>query len=280
MATESGEPVRYEVADGVAEIVLCRPERRNAIDLALAGALRDVLARFATDAEARAAVLRGDGAGFCSGGDVSLFPELVGDGAAGFIRELGPSIHEAIACSAKPVVAAVHGFCVAGGFELALACQFVYASRDAVFGMEEVKLGLLPGWGGTVRLATAVPPRLATELLLTGRRLPAEEARDCGAVNRVLDSPQECLSAARETARRMAGMPAHAVARILAVVRAAAAPAPAAMEVEREAAVALMRDDRTQERIAAVLSRGVGRAARRSGDTEIDEREAAWRATR
>lgn len=251
--------ISYEAfSDGVVSIRLTRPEKRNAIDLPLADELIEALQRFAKDESARAAVLSGEGDGFCAGGDITMFPNLNTEAGLEFVKGIGARIQDALAKSRKPIIAAVHGFCLAGGFELALACHMIYASRDTRFAMREVRLGLIPGWGGTVRLARATSPGIAQELLLTGRSIDAAEARDIGVVVRVLDNRDACLAAARETAAAAAAAPALAIESVLAVVRAAHGDAEDAFSLEQSYVAMLFGNEATQARIQSTLNRGVG----------------------
>lgn len=255
-----GDPlVTYETRDQVALIGLNRPEKRNAVNLELAAQLTQALVRLECDRSVRAAVLFGAGDSFCSGGDIQMFPALNSELGLHFVREIGVPIHQAMANSRKPIVAAVHGYCLAGGFEIALACSFIYAAEGSTFGMEEIRLGLIPGWGGTVRLARAVSTRLATEMLLSARRLSEWEALSVQIVNKVLPSPDECLDEAIATASKIASMPAHAVDLALDVIRAARRDDGSAFDVEQLATAALFGSKPTQDAVRAVLDRGIGK---------------------
>lgn len=253
------ELVKYHKDGDIAWIKFNRPEKRNAINMDVANQLRDALERFRTDDEVKAGILAGEGKGFCAGGDISMFPNIDTLSGLHFVRHLGEQIYKSFSRMRKPLIAAVHGSCIAGGFELALGCHFIYASREAVFGMEEVKLGLLPGWGGTVRLARAVPSRLALELLLTGRRFDAPEGHDIGLVTRLFEDQEECFKEAENAARAIAGMPQLAVEGIMDVVRQARDESDAAFSVEQLSVAVLFGTEETQQAIGKVLSRGVGK---------------------
>jgi len=251
--------VSYTVDNaGVASIVLDRPHKRNAIDQVLAEELRTALLRFADDDDARAAVLSGTGAGFSSGGDITMFPDLDSTSGLEFVRGLGESIHQSIAHSRKPIIAAVHGFCYAGGFEIALACQMIYASAETMFAMKEVRLGLIPGWGGTVRLARTTSPGFANDLLLTGRSINATEAMSAGIIARVFDTPELCLQVALASARGIAAAPTLATESALAVVRAAQLSGDDAFSLEQSSVAMLFGNDETQAKIKKTLDRGIG----------------------
>ncbi|MES2172078.1 MAG: enoyl-CoA hydratase/isomerase family protein [Actinomycetota bacterium] len=249
-----------QVDGGVASITLTRPEKRNAIDLELANELTAALETFHRDPATSVAVLSGEGSGFCSGGDITMFPDL--DSASGleFVRGLGERLHQSIARSRKPVIAAVHGFCLAGGFELALACHMIFASAETQFAMKEARLGLIPGWGGTVRLARTVSPGLANDLLLTGRTILAPEARQAGIVSRVFDDPESCHAAALDAARRIAGAPDMTAESVLDVVRASRASGDDAFKLEQSLVAMLFGSPQTQSRISDVLYGGIGSA--------------------
>jgi enoyl-CoA hydratase len=179
-------------------LTLNRPERRNAINLALAHAIAAALEAFDADDALRVAVLTGAGKGFCSGMDLKGFsegesPSLPERGFAGLAQRP----------PAKPLIAAVEGFAVAGGCEIALACDLIVAAEDARFGLPEVKRGLVAAGGGLLRLPQRIPYHLAMELALTGESLDAEAAARHGLVNRVVPSGQ-ALAIALELARAIA----------------------------------------------------------------------------
>jgi enoyl-CoA hydratase len=179
-------------------LTLNRPERRNAINLALARAIAAALEAFDADDDLRVAVLTGAGKGFCSGMDLKGFsegesPSLPERGFAGLAQRP----------PAKPLIAAVEGFAVAGGCEIALACDLIVAAEDARFGLPEVKRGLIASAGGLIRLPQRVPYHLAMELALTGESLGAQAAERHGLVNRVVP-PGQALATALELARAIA----------------------------------------------------------------------------
>lgn len=252
--------VTYETDDGIARIRFNRPEKRNAINMDVAHQLRDALERFRTDESVRAGVLAGEGSGFCAGGDISMFPSIDTYSGLDFVRHLGEQIYKNFERMRKPLIAAVHGSCIAGGFEVALGCHFIYASRDAVFGMEEVKLGLLPGWGGTVRLTRAVPSRLALELLLTAKRFDATEGHRIGLVTRLYEDRDEVFEEAEAAARLIASMPPLAVECIMDVVQKARGDDSAAFSVEQLSTAVLFGSDHTQNAIGKILARGIGKS--------------------
>jgi enoyl-CoA hydratase/carnithine racemase len=178
-------PVSLESpAPHVALVTLRRPEARNAVNAALANRLEEIVKATEADASVRAVVLTGAGGqAFCAGADLKEVSQgglgnlMTPDGGfAGFVR----------AHRTKPWIAAVDGFALAGGFEIALACDMIIASEDAVFGLPEVTRGLIASAGGLFRLPRALPRPIALELIATGGRLPAASALAFGLVNRVV----------------------------------------------------------------------------------------------
>jgi enoyl-CoA hydratase len=195
----SGPEVRYERQGAATVLTIDRPECRNAIDLATAKLLRQGFDRFEADEEARVLVLTGAGdAAFCAGFDLKSDGLDVDDpaGPEGFTR-LTPS---------KPAIAAIDGYCVAGGLELALWCDLRIATANATFGCFERRWGVPLIDGGTQRLPRVVGLGRALELILTGRPVEAEEAHRIGLVNEVVPAGEH-LRRALELAERLAGFP-------------------------------------------------------------------------
>ncbi|MHB8794332.1 MAG: crotonase/enoyl-CoA hydratase family protein [Candidatus Nanopelagicales bacterium] len=187
-------PVLQEVRGRVLVVTINRPEARNAINLATAEGLAEAMERLDADVEVHAAVITGAGGTFCAGMDLKAFsrgqrPVVPGRGFAGI----------AAAPPAKPLIAAVEGYALAGGFEMVLACDLVVASRSAQFGLPEVKRGLTAAAGGLFRLPRRIPFHQAMELVLTGRMWSAEEAERAGLVSRLCE-PGEALDSALELA--------------------------------------------------------------------------------
>ncbi|MCP4688588.1 MAG: enoyl-CoA hydratase [Desulfobacterales bacterium] len=175
------QPVLYNVENQTALITLNRPERRNAINRALLAMLCDSIERASADDGVKAAVLTGNGASFCSGLDLACLKtdDLLDPGKD--IRRL-PNVFEA---REKPIIGAINGHAITGGFELALNCDFLIASENASFADTHAKVGIHPGWGMTVLLRRAVGQGMAKQMSLTGRFLSAEEALRVGLVNEV-----------------------------------------------------------------------------------------------
>jgi enoyl-CoA hydratase len=181
--------ILYEKKDHIARIVFNNPERRNAMSAQMLSELYDCLLDSQADKEVRVIILTGAGdKAFSSGQDFALPFEGAGTGAGtyNYLRNVCYESHRLMERMEKPIIAAVNGFCFAGGMEYALACDFIIASDNAVFGITEVGLGILPGSGGIVRYARSMPTRKARELLLTAARITAQEAHELGLVNKVV----------------------------------------------------------------------------------------------
>jgi enoyl-CoA hydratase len=176
----------FEVRDGVATITVNRPEKLNALNATVIAELGEAAARVRDQREIGGAILTGAGPkAFVAGADIG---EIAAQGPVdGKARSLeGQRVFRALESCGKPVIAAVNGFALGGGCELAMACHLRVASESAKFGQPEVKLGIGPGYGGTVRLPRLVGRGRALELLLTGQMIDAQEAHRIGLVNRVV----------------------------------------------------------------------------------------------
>src|SRR3954447_9621320 len=192
------DAVLTEVEDGVAVITINRPEARNAVNGAVAKGVAGALDELDARKDVSVLVLTGAGGTFSAGMDLKGF--LTGDSPLAEGRGFG-GIGERP--PAKPIIAAVEGYALAGGFELALACDLIVASSEAKFGLPEVKRGLVAGAGGLLRLPRRIPYHAAMELALSGDHFPAARLAELGLVNRVTE-PGEALSAAKELAAKVA----------------------------------------------------------------------------
>jgi enoyl-CoA hydratase len=213
--------VRIERDGAIGWIVLDRPAQINAINDAIRSGVPRALAELDADPGVCVIVIRGEGPrGFCAGADIK---ERRGPETTIQVRRRmqGARWIEALDRTAKPVIAAVHGYCMGGGLELALACDLRFASPDAVLALPETGLGLIPGGGGTQRLTRLVGPGRAMDLLLTGERLDAAEARAIGLVTRVSATPDSLLAEVRALAVRIAVKPPMATAHAKRASRAA-----------------------------------------------------------
>ncbi|HEY1620984.1 MAG TPA: crotonase/enoyl-CoA hydratase family protein [Streptosporangiaceae bacterium] len=192
------EPVLTEVTDGTGVITINRPEARNAVNGAVARGIAAALEEFDGRADVRVLVLTGAAGTFSAGMDLKAF--LAGDAPVAADRGFGGIVERP---PAKPIIAAVEGYALAGGFELALACDLIVAADGAKFGLPEVRRGLAAGAGGLLRLPARIPYHLAMEIALTGEHFPAARLHEAGLVSR-LTADGEALAAALELAGRVA----------------------------------------------------------------------------
>ena len=176
--------VRLERRGRVALLTMNRPDALNALDSATLRALGARIAELAADPDLRAVVVTGEGRAFVAGADIAEMRSFSPEQAEAFSR-LGHDSFDALEALPVPTIAAVGGFALGGGCELACACDWIYASEKARFGQPEVNLGAIPGFGGTSRLARRVGIAWAKEIVLTGERIDAEEAQRIGLVNRI-----------------------------------------------------------------------------------------------
>ncbi|MGZ3144106.1 crotonase/enoyl-CoA hydratase family protein [Lentzea chajnantorensis] len=207
--------VRTERIGSVLLITLDRPQARNAVNAAVAGGLTAALDELETTPELRAGVLTGAGGTFSAGMDLKAAlkgesPSVPGRGFGGLTE----------AELTKPLVAAVEGVALGGGFELALACDLIVAAEDARFALPEVKRGLIAAGGGVVRLTDRIPHHLALELLLTGEPIDGRRAGELGLANRVV-APGEAAAVAVQLAEQIARNAPLALAAVKTVVRSA-----------------------------------------------------------
>jgi enoyl-CoA hydratase len=196
-APDGSAAVQCQVDGEIAVVTINRPQARNAINEAVAAGMAACLDELDERKDVRAIVLTGAGGTFCAGMDLKGFlagenPAAGGRGFAGIV-ERPP---------AKPVIAAVEGYALAGGFEVALACDLIVASEDASFGLPEVTRGLVAAAGGLLRLPRRIPYHLAMEIALTGQRLPAAQLHQAGLISRLVPAGQ-ALTAAAELAAQI-----------------------------------------------------------------------------
>lgn len=192
----TAEAVLTEQRGRILIITINRPEAKNAVNAAVSQGLADATDRLDADPGLSVGIVTGAGGSFCAGMDLKAFAR--GENVAVKGRGLGFTERPAV----KPVIAAVEGYALAGGTELALATDLIVAARNSAFGIPEVKRGLVAAGGGLLRLPTRIPYQIAMELALTGDPLPAERAHELGLVN-VLAEPGHALEAAIELAERI-----------------------------------------------------------------------------
>lgn len=198
-ATEAAPELLVEERGRVLVLTMNRPAARNAMSTAMAQQIADALDALDSRPDLSVAVITGGGGSFCAGMDLKGFargerPVVEGRGFAGLVKRP----------PRKPLIAAVEGYALAGGFEIVLACDLVVASREATFGLPEVKRGLTAAAGGLLRLQERIPYHLAMELVLTGRMWPATEAAEVRLVNRLArpgTALEEAMKLAEEVAR-------------------------------------------------------------------------------
>ena len=214
VATDATELVLAEPSDGVLTITINRPDQKNAINHDVALGIAAALDQLDADPALSVGVLTGAGGIFSAGMDLKAFaqgqfPSVPGRGFGGLTR----------AEVRKPLIAAVEGWALGGGFELALACDLIVAAEDAKFGFPEVKWGLVAGEGGLIRLPKRIPYHVAVRVLLTAEPLPATDAEHYGLVNE-LCAPGTTLRTARELAGRISRNAPLALAAVKEILRA------------------------------------------------------------
>jgi len=222
-------PVRVVREGAVGIVVLNRPEKRNALDLTMRQAISDAFIELEEDQQIRAIVIASSSAVFAAGADLNL---LVDKGAQE-VEEIGLGRYWApVANCSRPVIAAVSGFALGAGCELAMMCDWIVADATARFGQPELAVGIMPGAGGTQRLVRSVGKQVASMMLMTGEAISGERAYQLGLVAELADEG-EVLPRALELARRAARMPPKAVAATRRVLRQGAdLPLDAALALE------------------------------------------------
>jgi enoyl-CoA hydratase len=198
--------VLVDVTDGVMTITINRPEAKNAINKAVAEGIAAAMDKLDSDNDIRVAIITGAGGTFCAGMDLKAFvtgelPFVPGRGFAGFVEKL----------PRKPLIAAIEGYALAGGLEVAIACDMIVAADNSKFGIPETKRGLAAGAGGLMRLPKQIPPRIAMELALTGDFIDSTRAAQLGLINQVVPAGT-ALEGAKALAARIAANGPLAVA--------------------------------------------------------------------
>lgn len=201
---------------GVATLTIDRPEALNALNAAVIARLRAAVGDLAGDPHVRCIVITGAGEkAFVAGADIAQFTDAT-PAVAETLALSVKALHDAMRACRKPIVAAINGFCLGGGLELALACDIRIASARAKFGLPEIRLGIMPGGGGTARLARCAGPAIARALAMTGEMIDAPRALALGIVTEVHPSEQ-LAAAAGALAARLAGYSPFALAQLKAV---------------------------------------------------------------
>lgn len=255
MKAETEEsPVLLSIEDHIATITIDRPDVLNALNVETLDALDRILDRLAGDEEVRAVVLTGSGEkAFVAGADINEIEALDRERGEAFSRR-GQAVFSKIEQHPKIIIAAVNGFALGGGCELAMACDIRVASENARFGQPEINLGIMPGYGGTQRLPRMIGYSRAKLLMLTGEMIDAAQARTLGLVNRVVPEGA-ALKEATDLARAIAGKPPRAVAAIKQAVEAAGGEEAAGFSVEAALFGTLMETGDKAEGLRAFLEK-------------------------
>jgi enoyl-CoA hydratase/carnithine racemase len=243
--------VQIERINGVGWIILNRPGQINAINQALREETRRALEALDNDPQVGAIVIRGmGGRGFCAGADIKS--QADSSSLPAVRNGLTPGWIEAFDKVRKPVIAAIHGFCLGGGLEIAMACDIRIAAPSAVFGLPETGLGLIPGGGGTQRLPRIIGLGRALDYLLTGDRFDAVEAHRIGLVSRLTASNESLIDEVQAIAERIASKPAAASAYVKEAARdGLELHLAAGLKLEKDLFVLLMSTDDRKEAAAA-----------------------------
>lgn len=225
--------LEFEIENCVGLLRINRPNALNALNLELLGEMKLFLETEIQKNVLKALILTGSGdKAFIAGADIKEMQSLDAAGIETFIT-LGQQVTLLLENAPFITIAAVNGFALGGGLEMALACDFIYASEKAKLGLPEVTLGIIPGFGGTQRLARAVGTRRAIEMIATGKHLEAEEAKEIGLVNHVYKA-ESLIGACWSTADRIARHSHTALAQgKSAVIEGIAMPLPAALDLEK-----------------------------------------------
>lgn len=202
------ETILFDKDDGVAKITLNRPQALNALNQQLLGELCDALANADADADIGCIVLTGSEKAFAAGADIKEMAPLSYQEA--LMADLFGPVARAFAACRTPVIAAVNGYALGGGCEIAMMCDTIFAGESAKFGQPEIKLGVIPGIGGSQRLPRLVGKAKAMDMVLTGRNMDAEEAERSGLVSRIFPS-EDLVEEALKVARTIAGLSRPAV---------------------------------------------------------------------
>jgi enoyl-CoA hydratase/carnithine racemase len=261
----------FERRGAVALLTFARPDQLNAMNGAMAQEIVGAIAAVGGDGDLRALVLHGAGGNFMAGADVKAYAEQSPEAFRDFQANAG-RIYEALEALPKPVIAAVEGYALGGGFEIALAADLIVAHPGAKLGLPEVKLGLVPGGGGTQRLARKLGPNRAAELLMTGRFAGADEMQAWGVVNRIAE---DTLAGSLALAEDIARHPAGSLADLKRLNQAAwQSGLEAGLAAERDAVCALFMTGDGMQRIRDFVARSEKRAREQKAREQAQENKA------
>lgn len=204
------ENIKYEVNGNIAYVTVNRPKAMNALNMDVLRELYDAFSKIDEDDDLRAVILTGEGRAFVAGADIAQMNELNAIGGRKMMR-MGHKVMNLIDQIEKPVIAAVNGFALGGGCELSMACDIRIASSKAKFGQPEVGLGIIPGFGGTQRLARLIGKGTAKYLIMTAEMINADEAYRLGLVQKVVE-PEALIEEAEKVAKTIASKAPIAIA--------------------------------------------------------------------
>lgn len=233
--------VIYEKRNGVAHLSLNRPEQLNAYSVAMRDDFAELLDAVADDSEVNALLITGQGRAFCAGADLTEFGTAPSQTIARRVRWQRDVWGQLIGLD-KPIVAAVHGYCIGSGVEIALLADVRIAASDTVFAMPELQLGMIPAAGGSQTLPANAGPSVALDLLLTGRRFDADDALRYGLISRIT-APGSLVKVGWDIAYRLSGLPSAVAAAARTALREGAdLPLADGLRLERRLASRLMED--------------------------------------
>ena len=250
----SYKTIKYEVKEGIGTITINRPDVLNALNMQVLAEMLSAIVTAASDAEVKVLVITGEGRSFIAGADIAQMGEFGTQDGLRF-GDLGHAMLMALETMDKPAIAAVNGFALGGGTEVSLGCDFIYASTKAKFGQPEVSLGIIPGFGGTQRLARTVGMNKARELIYTGEIIDAKEAKRIGLVAEVFE-PDELMDKVREKASLLMSNGPLAIAAAKRVMnKGVDLPLDSALELEKQAFSALFGTEDQTEGMAAFVAK-------------------------
>ncbi|HZH88137.1 MAG TPA: enoyl-CoA hydratase-related protein [Chitinophagaceae bacterium] len=226
--------IKTELSEGILTITINRPDKMNALNKDVITELGSALDEVNENVEIKAAIITGEGhRAFVAGADISEFESLDAAGGSALAQRGADLVFDRIENTKKPIIAAVNGFALGGGCELAMACHFRTASTNAQFGQPEVNLGLIPGYGGTQRLVQLVGKGRAMELLISAQMIKADKALNWGLVNHVFD-PENLLEETRNILKNILTKAPVAVEHIISLVNEAATVSKEGFKLEIE----------------------------------------------
>jgi enoyl-CoA hydratase len=259
-AAASYQSINIETTDRIATITIDRPDKLNALNDATIAELGMAISQVRADPGVGGVIITGAGRAFVAGADISeLAEQKPYEARARSLR--GQAVYRSIESAPKPFIAAVNGFALGGGFEIALASTFVLASTNASFGLPETGLGLIPGYGGTQRLPRLVGRQAAAYLITTGQRWSAEQAYQRGLLAEPPIAADGLLARAEAVAEEIAGRGAFATRTALSLLAASETGMPAGLAHESDAAALAACSDEAAQRVAAFLDRRPARPA-------------------